>query len=284
MSSDCFPRIGDIGITKTPKRVSFALECQPSTGEIDPRTTDQDATPTESPTVTIQKDIEEPRTQEIREESTVPPGFRPFQWPQADWDDIGDETLDPGLKFVTSWSARITEERSSLPPLVPLSPITVEDSQDSVTAQQDLPTSAVYIPIGPDRIRSVHRRRPRRPVKMSTKCEKPAPADDFLFRDILCDRAMITDRSLSETTGNRDSGGVPRWRLAREGPFTNERSQASLQVLGRGCAFRHTTYSVEDARYSGGRAWRLVKPSPLPGVAWRSRISLALGDEPRPMV
>ena len=192
VSIDCFPRIGDIGITKTPKRVSFVLECQPSTGEIDPRTTDQDATPTESPTVAIRKDIEEPRTQEIREESTVPPpGFRPFQWPQADWDDIWDEMLDPGLKFVTSWSARITEERSSLPPLVPLSPITAEDSQDSVMAQLDPPTSAVYIPMGPDRIRSVHRRRPRRPVKMSTKCEKPAPANDFLFRDILCDRAMI---------------------------------------------------------------------------------------------
>ena len=44
---------------------------------------------------------------DIREESTVPPpGFQPFEWPQADWDDIGDATLDPGLKFV-SWSARI---------------------------------------------------------------------------------------------------------------------------------------------------------------------------------
>ena len=278
--SDCFPRIDDVGITKTPKRVSFALECQTSTGEIDPRTTDQDATPTESPTVTIQKDIEEPRTQEIREESTVPPpGFRPFQWPQADWDDIGDATLDPGLKFVTSWSARITEERSSLPPLILLSPITAEDSQDSVLAQLDPQTSAVYIPIGPDRIRSVHRRRPRRLLKMSTKCEKPAPADDFLFRDILCDRTMITDWSLSETTGNRDRGGVPRWRLAREGPFTNERSQASLQVLGRGCAFRHTTYSVEDhAPPEGGLGVPLNHPRFLellgaPESAWLLEMS-----------
>ena len=29
-------------------------------------------------------------------------------------------------------------------------------------------------------------------------------------------------------------------------PFTNQRSQASLRVLGKGCAFRHTTYRVED--------------------------------------
>ena len=147
---------------------------------------------------------------------------------------------------MTSWSARITEERSSPPPLIPLSPITAEDSQDSIMVQIGSPTSEVYTPIGPDRIRSVHRRRPCRLLKMSTKCENPAPADDFLFRDILCDPSVITNRSLSETTGNGDRGWVPRWRLAREGPFTNERSQASLQVLGKGCAFRHTTYSVED--------------------------------------
>ena len=219
-----FPRINDLGITKTPKRVSFAPVCQTSTGETDPLTTDPDATPTESPTVTMQKDMEGPRTQETREESTVPPpGFRPFQWPQADWDDIGDATLDPGVKFVTSWSARIAEERSSPPPLVPLSPITAEDSQDSIMVQIGSPASEVYTPIRTDRIRSVHRRRPRRPLKMSTQCKKPAPADDFLFRDILCEPAMMTNRSLSETTGNGDSGRVPQWRLAWEGPFTNER-------------------------------------------------------------
>ena len=141
------------------------------------------------------------------------------------------------------------------------------------------PTSEVYTPIGPDRIRSVHRRRPRQPLKMSTKCEKPAPADDFLFRDILCDPAMITNRSLSETTGNRDRGRVPRWRLAREGPFTNERLQASLQVLGKGCTFRHTTYSVEDhAPPEGGLGVPLNHPRFLewlgaPESAWLLEMS-----------
>ena len=57
---------------------------------------------------------------------------------------------------------------------------------------------------------------------------------------------MITNRSLSESTGNRDRGWVPQWRLAREGPFLKERSQASLRVLGKGCAFQHTTYNMED--------------------------------------
>ena len=239
-----------------------------STGKIDPLTRDQDETPTDSPIVTKQKETEEPRAQEIREESTVPPpGFRPFRWPQADWDDIGDATLDPGLEFVASWSARIMEERSSPPPLVPLSPITAEDSQDSIMVQIGSPAS------------ELNRRRPRRPMKMSTKCEKPAPSEDFLFRDILCDPAMITNRSLSESTGNRDRGRVPRWRLAREGPFTNERSQASLRVLGKGCAFRHTTYSVEDhAPPEGGLGLPLNHPRFLewigaPESAWLLEMS-----------
>ena len=30
----------------------------------------------------------------------TPPGFRPFEWPQAEWDSNGDLQLDPGLPFV----------------------------------------------------------------------------------------------------------------------------------------------------------------------------------------
>ena len=114
---------------------------------------------------------------------------------------------------------------------------------------------------------------------MLTNCEKPTPAEDFLFRDILCDPAMITNRSLSESTGNKDHGRVPRWRLAREGPFTNERSQASLRVLGKGCAFRHTTYNVEDhAPPEGGLGVPLNHPRFLewigaPESAWLLEMS-----------
>ena len=175
-----------------------------------------------------------------------PPGFLPFQWPQAEWEQNGDAMLDPGLDFVASWSARIMEERSSTPPLIPLSPITAEDSQDSIVVQVGSPATGKYKPTGLDQIRSVHRRRPRRPMKGATKCENTAPAEDFLFKNILWAPAMGATQTLTESTGNKDRARVPRWRLAREGLFTNERSQASLRVLGKGCAFRHTTYSVED--------------------------------------
>ena len=45
-----------------------------------------------------------------------PPGFRPFEWPQAEWDSNGDLQRDPGLPFVASWSARLAKEEMSSPP------------------------------------------------------------------------------------------------------------------------------------------------------------------------
>ena len=89
----------------------------------------------------------------------------------------------------------------------------------------------------------------------------------------------LQNRSLSESTGNKDRGRVPRWRLAREGPFPNERSQASLRVLGKGCAFRHTTYNVEDhAPPEGGLGVPLNHPRFLewigaPESAWLLEMS-----------
>ena len=63
------------------------------------------------------------------------------------------------------------------------------------------------------------------------------------------------------------------------GPFTNERSHASLRVLGKGCAFRHTTYNVEDhAPPEGGLGVPLNHPRFLewisaPTSAWLLEMS-----------
>ena len=173
---------------------------------------------------------------------------------------------------------------SSPLPLEPMSPIPAENSQDSIMVQVGTTDSEAYTPIVLDRIRSVHRRRSRRPMKMHPTCEKPAQAEDFLFRDILCEEALIANRSLSKTTGNGDRGKVPRCRLAREGQFTNERSQASLPSPGEGLCF--PAYDVQRGRprSSGGRAWCPVKPSLLPGMAGCSRIDLATGNESRAML
>ena len=46
--------------------------------------------------------------------------------------------------------------------------------------------------------------------------------------------------------GRRSPTMVPRWRLAREGPFLAERSSSSLRSFGPRCAFRNTTYRASD--------------------------------------
>ena len=217
----------------------------------------------------------------FREVSPVPPpGFRPFEWPQAEWINSSEVNRDPGLQFVASWSAKIAEEeRSSPPPLEPLSPIPVENSQDSITVQVSTTDSEAYTSIVLDRIHSVHRRRSRQPMKIHSTYEKRAPAEDFLFRDILREEALIAKWSLSMPTSSGDRGTVPRWQLAREGPFPNERSQASVRVLGKGCAFRHMTYSAEDhAIPEGGLGVPLNHPRFLewlgaPDSAWLLEMS-----------
>ena len=146
---------------------------------------------------------------------------------------------------------------SSPPPLVPLSPIPAENSQDSIMAQIGTPDSETYTPIVLDRIRSVHRRWSRRQMKMQPTCDKPAPAEDFLFRDILCEEALIANRSLSKTFTSLSSGP------------------------GEGLCF--PTYDIQcgGPRSSGGRARCPIKPSPLPGMSGCSRIGLATGNESR---
>ena len=52
--------------------------------------------------------------------------------------------------------------------------------------------------------------------------------------------------------GRRSPGFVPRWRLAREGPFLAERSSSSLRCFGAGCASRNTTYRPSDYELPSG--------------------------------
>ena len=122
---------------------------------------------------------------------------------------------------MTSWSTRIVKKSSAGLPSLSLSPITVEGSQDSMIVQVGSPSDARPILPGLDQIRSTHRRRPRRPLKREFRREKPAPAADFLFKNILRAPAMGAARKLTDTDGNFDRNSTPRWRLAREGPFMN---------------------------------------------------------------
>ena len=323
---DCFPKLTNVPNTPDRKRVSFAT--MDEAVEVPSGTA-----PTEQ--IGTLSMIDNGPDAHAKSPGT-PPGFRPFEWPQAEWDSNGDLQLDPGLPFVASWSVRLAEEAMlSPPPLEPMSPIPNMDSQDSMFVQTSTPEMDAVTPVVLKQIRSVRRQRTREASSPRTKSGSSASTAGFLFKDILCAEALIRQQVGQCTRDGRcDSGGVetntfgtsatdtrsvqsthqewefridggvlvqgyfvrgginqatsgsvkstkrvPRWRLAREGPFPNERSQASLRVLGKGCLFRHTSYEWNDhAPPKGGLGVPLNHPRFLewvgtPDTAWLLEMS-----------
>ena len=263
---DCFPKLTNVPNTPDRKRVSFTT--------IDEAVEVPSGT---APTEQIGTLSTTDNGQDAHAKSPgTPPGFRPFEWPQAEWDSNGDLQLDPGLPFVASWSARIAEEAMlSPPPLEPMSPIPNMDSQDSMLVQTSTAEMDTETPVVLKQIRSVRRQRTREASSPRTRSGSSVSTAEFLFKDILCAEALIRQQVGSVKSTKR----VPRWRLAREGPFPNERSQASLRVLGKGCLFRHTSYNWNDhAPPKGGLGVPLNHPRFLewvgtPDTAWLLEMS-----------
>ena len=205
---DCFPKLTNVPNTPDRKRVSFAT--MDEAVEVPSGTA-----PTEQ--IGTLSTIDNGPDAHAKSPGT-PPGFRPFEWPQAEWDSNGDLQRDPGLPFVASWSARLAEEAMlSPPPLEPMSPIPNMDSQDSMLVQTSTPEVDAVTPVVLNQIRSVRRQRTREASSPRTKSGSSASTAGFLFKDILCAEALIRQQVGSVKSTKR----VPRWRLAREGPFPN---------------------------------------------------------------
>ena len=212
--NDCFPETDIPAVTPTSRWVTFAPIIQTTMEDTDLQVSDMDSPPADECTVAMDAESGPTKLREIAEMTiSPPPGFPQSQWPQAHWILEGEPSIDPGLKFVTSWSTRIVKERSAGLPSLPLSPITAEGSQDCCNTRTGAPGAA------------------QTTAESELRREKPAPAEDFLFKNILRAPAMGAARKLTETDGNHDRDSTLRWRLAREGPFMNERSKASLRVL-----------------------------------------------------
>ena len=183
----CFPRTKDMDTHKVAKRVFFVMVDQTSNEPVNLQTAEMEETPSVNEIVTGSREMS----------PVPPPGFRPFEWPEVKRMTNGEFQRDPGLKFVTSWSAKIAEEEMSPPPpLEALSPIPMVTSQDSMTTQVGTTDSEDITPIVLDQIRPVHRRRPRRPSSLHTTIVKPTTVEDFLFKNILSEEAKIDRRSV----------------------------------------------------------------------------------------
>ena len=144
-----------------------------------------------------------------------PPGFLPFLFPENDG---GMDADDICARFggVTSLTliSPISRESSDIPHAPDVSAL-CPPSQDS-SSEVILAVSYAHLPL-PSVDNSVI-------PELVWVPALPQP------------KGQAADRELP----------VPRWQLAREGPFLEERSTESIRSLGLGCAFRNTTYRVSD--------------------------------------
>ena len=111
------------------------------------------------------------------------------------------------------------------------------------------------------------------PVQTDTEllAVSPLPTDEGLLQDLLWAPVAPRPPGISEREDQCSSTKVPRWRLAREGPFLAERSTAVLSSFGAGCAFRCTSYRASDFGIS-------LESSAISGVDWRARVGQSAGD------
>ena len=107
----CFPIVGASTKPPRPQRVSFTqdvplpmadVQLQFSEPVVDPDIGSNLVTETMTGPVTVPETPAQP--------ISPPPGFPQFSWPQTGWIPEGEDSIDPGLQFVTSWSARIVQE------------------------------------------------------------------------------------------------------------------------------------------------------------------------------
>ena len=161
-----------------------------------------------------------------------PPGFRQLCWPHDDWMVGGAPCLEPGLQQVTSGSLGSAEGRPVDPPSLPLSPFIADNSDDSVAVQVQSSRDESCIP-----------------SQENSSAEVTAmqlPSADTEFNSTQWAPAVTQWKSVAVNRGGCSPNRIPRWRLAREGPFLDERSSSVIRAFGAGCAFRQTTYSASD--------------------------------------
>ena len=152
-----------------------------------------------------------------------PPGFLPFLFPENDGGMDADELC-----------ARFSGVSS-----LTLSPINRESSD--IPNATDVPVVGALCPSSQDSWSDV--------IPAVGYAHLPLPSVDNSVMP-----ELVSVPALPQPTGRGVDRKVlvPRWRLAREGPFLEERSTESIRSLGPGCAFRNTTYRMSDYAESAG--------------------------------
>ena len=140
-----------------------------------------------------------------------PPGFPPFSWPTAE-ECVVIERFGSSLN-----GGSLPDVLVSSPDVEPLSsPIAQEPDSASVDSPDDVVLLSPLVDVSTDSVPEVIR-----PVAPSPPMEQPF-APDRLWAPVAVPSPAIQ---------NRREIPVPRWRLAREGPFLGERSPESIRSL-----------------------------------------------------
>ena len=96
--------------------------------------------------------------------------------------------------------------------------------------------------------------------------------------------SSVASSGVPDCPASRDLRGspapVPRWRLAWEGPFLNERWPSALNCFSDGCSFRHTGVSLFGPHSAIWKAWCSVASSPIFNVDWHTRVCQSSGNGP----
>ena len=177
-----------------------------------------------------------------------PPGFSKYSWPYEDWSVNNGQSLFTFTKDPPGCVPDVSEGRPVVVPSLPLSPISPDSADDSVTVtatmgscrDESIFPSEVGVmvpPLGDVRLGL---------TAAVLRAVSPLPSIKGLIQEFLWAPVAPRSPDVADRRAPCSANQVPRWRLAREGPFLAERSPDTIRSFGARCAFRNTTYRASD--------------------------------------
>ena len=244
----CFPGGASTQELSSSIRISFANDVT-VLGRTPAPVHSPDIVLSETSDVSVMKDDDMAKEAVLTDASALvvppPPGYREFSWPRDDWM-VGSETSSGATEEVfPGGSPRKDAGLPVDPPSLPVSPIVLDSTDDSVAVQVGSSREESCVLSGIVGLGLPSTAAPDAALLADSPME-------FLIQDLQWAPAAPRPQDGSEGGDRRSASRVPRWRLAREGPFLEERPTSVLRALGAGCAFRRTTYRASDHVWPSG--------------------------------
>ena len=220
--AECFPGDTSAWELTSPRRVTFASDVTVLGGA---------PAPMHSPDIIIY----EPSCPEVIEEDVMvtedvttdvsspivppPPGLCQFSWPREDWQVGGDSSLFTVDEELPGWSPWHSGGLLVDLPLLPLSPIVLDRSDDSVTAQVGSSREESSTPSEALVDTSSVGDAPVEVTNAKLLADSPLPTAEGMLQDLLWAPVASRPQDVTGPGDRRSPSSVPRWRLARTAHF-----------------------------------------------------------------